>query len=562
MLAPPCVLPQRTAAYGGYGACGTLPEAVWQRLRGLQGQLSRAQRRALDAEAALRLETEGRLRAEAALQAERRRRAELQRVVAAAADARCVSQDALVERTAPRPQCATATRGTPDSQRCTALALPDCPRERTPPFLSPRTRGAALVLPESPCSQVHALPPGSPRTRAAGHPLVSPRSRGATLELPKTPPAQQAVALGSELKAALRSERTRARAAVQRARARARRAETQLRDATRAHGQQLVRLHEKCKRLADEGRSARRDARRASADRRMLLRLCGKLRRGLAAQRGAGAGSPRPRRCSGASWRTPPRSADRSEVEVTPAPRSPDGECDDGEEGTRGSLFAAVGARQQDVIAQGDDRSQLSEEETAVNEQVADFAEPAAVPPDAMGEGADVKFVLFMPVHEALMVDAVCHCVSMFAPRKWAPVCSTTARSVMGGQIAFHAAWRVLQKTFHPFLTLGASCEDHNRRWGPEYGLFWAAHKEVRSLRRKVLESARLTPPPGDTMLWVNRWMLYLEGLTHVYDQVRLRYSELWEWTVLCRCNHAAVRDTLEEVLEQRSRRLEGADSA
>eukprot|EP01062_Namystynia_karyoxenos_P079466 TRINITY_DN8385_c0_g1_i2.p1 TRINITY_DN8385_c0_g1~~TRINITY_DN8385_c0_g1_i2.p1 ORF type:complete len:612 (+),score=165.43 TRINITY_DN8385_c0_g1_i2:87-1922(+) len=151
------VLFQRVPDYGGYGVATSLPQAGWARLKRLQKQLRGAQCRAIDAEAALKRETAARRRAEAALQAERSRRAEL---------------------------------------RCAALA-PPVSQAAAP---SPRSRGAACPLSTSPS------PPCSPRTRAAGIPLQpprrslgdalgaegSPRTRSAAMELPESPRARGA----------------------------------------------------------------------------------------------------------------------------------------------------------------------------------------------------------------------------------------------------------------------------------------------------------------------------------------------------------------------------------
>eukprot|EP01062_Namystynia_karyoxenos_P063051 TRINITY_DN5587_c0_g1_i3.p1 TRINITY_DN5587_c0_g1~~TRINITY_DN5587_c0_g1_i3.p1 ORF type:complete len:583 (+),score=86.86 TRINITY_DN5587_c0_g1_i3:83-1831(+) len=107
--------PQQAPAYGGYGPGSAVAQAVWRKLYSLQGQLR-------EAEASLKAESSARRRAEAARDDERRTRVELQRELKAL--------QLVIPGAAPQAQqVASVTRGSPRS-RCAALALPDSPRSR------------------------------------------------------------------------------------------------------------------------------------------------------------------------------------------------------------------------------------------------------------------------------------------------------------------------------------------------------------------------------------------------------------------------------------------------
>eukprot|EP01062_Namystynia_karyoxenos_P001677 TRINITY_DN10579_c0_g1_i1.p1 TRINITY_DN10579_c0_g1~~TRINITY_DN10579_c0_g1_i1.p1 ORF type:complete len:451 (+),score=78.17 TRINITY_DN10579_c0_g1_i1:84-1355(+) len=99
-----CAAWQQVPVCGGH----VPPAAVWQRLRRLQGQLRRAQRRALDAKAALRREVSRRRRAEAAREEERRGRAQLRRQLRAlqlAATAEAWTTQVTAQRASPHQLC-------------------------------------------------------------------------------------------------------------------------------------------------------------------------------------------------------------------------------------------------------------------------------------------------------------------------------------------------------------------------------------------------------------------------------------------------------------------------
>eukprot|EP01062_Namystynia_karyoxenos_P065585 TRINITY_DN5929_c0_g1_i2.p1 TRINITY_DN5929_c0_g1~~TRINITY_DN5929_c0_g1_i2.p1 ORF type:complete len:780 (+),score=102.37 TRINITY_DN5929_c0_g1_i2:79-2418(+) len=212
-------------------------------------------------------------------------------------------------------------------------------------------------------------------------------------------------------------------------------------------------------------------------------------------------------------------------------------------------------------------REALAEEEVLVRAQAVTARAGdqerilAPLPPADAALDPTTQFVPFMPVHEALMVNNVCHCISMYAPRKWARVCSTTARMVMGTQLAHHKAWITMQKTLVPFLTEGVDSAHDNRRFGSERGLLCAAQKQLIALQNKVgrAHMAMAPPPPVSVNLWLNRWSVYFDVLINLYEQQRLIYLELWEWTVVYQTNHRGVFRTLREVLAHRARRVEDA---
>eukprot|EP01062_Namystynia_karyoxenos_P073064 TRINITY_DN6990_c0_g1_i1.p1 TRINITY_DN6990_c0_g1~~TRINITY_DN6990_c0_g1_i1.p1 ORF type:complete len:524 (+),score=51.77 TRINITY_DN6990_c0_g1_i1:78-1649(+) len=507
-------------ACGGRGLGGGVPDAVWQTLAHTQGRLRGAERRARKAEAALRREISARKHAETALAAERKEKVALQvRVQEAERAAEATVKSSIRgAATAPdgRPPL-VGSRSVGDSPRArgAVLPLPDSPRAGVPPPTSPRTRGAGLPLPGSP----HEMRPGrtlaaeSPRVRSAVLPLQDPASA--------SPSRQSTAAPGRPTRAPP--------SASPGAAPRARGTASTLPDSPRTRATLLA----------------------------------------LDSPRGSAQGSPAaaaPQR-RGRSEATPSRSPNRSDLEVTPGPLSPCSAQPDGEgtEALRAVVFpdeqwepSAACETVQQIDAELGQRERLAAEEQLLRGELRRRSAEATA---ARAGVVAARTGACTPAREALMIDNVCHCISTFAPRKWAPVCSAAACMVLGTQQAYCKAWKKFGlMEFGPLLSRGA---DHAVLFGPEPGLFWAAQTELLALRERCIVIRQQAPkPPMMTTAWLNRWVLYFLVVANQYEQLRLACCQLWEEAFRYFRMHEGVAGTLKETLEQREQRLEASGAA
>eukprot|EP01062_Namystynia_karyoxenos_P073072 TRINITY_DN6990_c0_g1_i9.p1 TRINITY_DN6990_c0_g1~~TRINITY_DN6990_c0_g1_i9.p1 ORF type:complete len:540 (+),score=62.78 TRINITY_DN6990_c0_g1_i9:78-1697(+) len=523
-------------ACGGRGLGGGVPDAVWQTLAHTQGRLRGAERRARKAEAALRREISARKHAETALAAERKEKVALQvRVQEAERAAEATVKSSIRgAATAPdgRPPL-VGSRSVGDSPRArgAVLPLPDSPRAGVPPPTSPRTRGAGLPLPGSP----HEMRPGrtlaaeSPRVRSAVLPLQDPASA--------SPSRQSTAAPGRPTRAPP--------SASPGAAPRARGTASTLPDSPRTRATLLA----------------------------------------LDSPRGSAQGSPAaaaPQR-RGRSEATPSRSPNRSDLEVTPGPLSPCSAQPDGE-GTDGLREVVFPDEQREpaaacetvhgewalrlhllleekIHAELGQRERLTAEEQLVRDEL---RQRSAEVRTAQAGVVAARTGACTPACEALVIDNVCYCISMFAPRKWAPVCSAAACMVLGTQQAYREAWKKFGIFgFGPLLSKGAENPMNLRLFGPEPGLFWAAQKELLALKDEC-NALHLREPqrPIMTLAWFNRWFLYFLVVQNQYEQLRLACCQLWEEGYRYYRMHEGVAGTLKETLEQREQRLEASGAA
>eukprot|EP01062_Namystynia_karyoxenos_P073068 TRINITY_DN6990_c0_g1_i5.p1 TRINITY_DN6990_c0_g1~~TRINITY_DN6990_c0_g1_i5.p1 ORF type:complete len:507 (+),score=51.07 TRINITY_DN6990_c0_g1_i5:74-1594(+) len=500
---PACCLVPWPVACGGHGLGGGVPDAVWQTLAHTQGRLRGAERRARKAEAALRREISARKHAETALAAERKEKVALQERLQAERAEAMVKASVLADGRPPL----VGSRSVGDSPRArgAVLPLPDSPRAGVPPPTSPRTRGAGLPLPSS--------PPDSPRFRSAVLPLQDSASA--------SPSRQSTAAPGRPTRAPP--------SASPGAAPRARGTASTLPDSPRTRATLLA----------------------------------------LDSPRGSAQGSPAaaaPQR-RGRSEATPSRSPNRSDLEVTPGPLSPCSAQPDGEgtEALRAVVFpdeqwepSAACETVQQIDAELGQRERLAAEEQLLRGELRRRSAEATA---ARAGVVAARTGACTPAREALMIDNVCHCISTFAPRKWAPVCSAAACMVLGTQQAYCKAWKKFGlMEFGPLLSRGA---DHAVLFGPEPGLFWAAQTELLALRERCIVIRQQAPkPPMMTTAWLNRWVLYFLVVANQYEQLRLACCQLWEEAFRYFRMHEGVAGTLKETLEQREQRLEASGAA
>eukprot|EP01062_Namystynia_karyoxenos_P073069 TRINITY_DN6990_c0_g1_i6.p1 TRINITY_DN6990_c0_g1~~TRINITY_DN6990_c0_g1_i6.p1 ORF type:complete len:513 (+),score=60.65 TRINITY_DN6990_c0_g1_i6:78-1616(+) len=506
---PACLPVPWPVVCGGHGLSGGVPDAVWKTLAHTQGRLRGAERRARKAEAALRREISARKHAETALAAERKEKVALQeRLQAERAEAMVKASVRGAEIALPdRKPPLVGSRSVGDSPRArgAGLPLPDSPRAGVPPPTSPRTRGAGLPLPSSPPDsprfrQSTAAPGRPTRAPPSASPGAAPRARGAASPLPVSP-------------------RTRA----------------------------------------------------------TLLALDSPRCR---AQGSPAAAAPQLR---GRSEATPSRSPNRSDLEVTPGPLSPCSAQPDGE-GTDGLREVVFPDEQREpaaacetvhgewalrlhllleekIHAELGQRERLTAEEQLVRDEL---RQRSAEVRTAQAGVVAARTGACTPACEALVIDNVCYCISMFAPRKWAPVCSAAACMVLGTQQAYREAWKKFGIFgFGPLLSKGAENPMNLRLFGPEPGLFWAAQKELLALKDEC-NALHLREPqrPIMTLAWFNRWFLYFLVVQNQYEQLRLACCQLWEEGYRYYRMHEGVAGTLKETLEQREQRLEASGAA
>eukprot|EP01062_Namystynia_karyoxenos_P073070 TRINITY_DN6990_c0_g1_i7.p1 TRINITY_DN6990_c0_g1~~TRINITY_DN6990_c0_g1_i7.p1 ORF type:complete len:524 (+),score=63.50 TRINITY_DN6990_c0_g1_i7:78-1649(+) len=517
---PACLPVPWPVVCGGHGLSGGVPDAVWKTLAHTQGRLRGAERRARKAEAALRREISARKHAETALAAERKEKVALQERLQAERAEAMVKASVLADGRPPL----VGSRSVGDSPRArgAVLPLPDSPRAGVPPPTSPRTRGAGLPLPSS--------PPDSPRFRSAVLPLQDSASA--------SPSRQSTAAPGRPTRAPP--------SASPGAAPRARGAASPLPVSPRTRATLLALDSPRCR-----------------------------------AQGSPAAAAPQLR---GRSEATPSRSPNRSDLEVTPGPLSPCSAQPDGEGtgGLRAVVFPdeqwepAVACKtvvhgevalrlqlrlEEQIDAELGQRERIAAEEKLTRDELRQFTAEATAPRAGAvaartGAGA--------PASEALTIDNVCYCISMFAPRKWAPVCSAAACMVLGTQQAYRDAWKKFGLLeFGPLLSRGADHAQGLMLFGPEPGLFWAAQKEILALKEKCILLRRQEPqPPMMTVSWLNRWVLYFLVVANQYEQLRLACCQLWEEAFRYFRMHEGVAGTLKETLEQREQRLEASGAA
>eukprot|EP01062_Namystynia_karyoxenos_P052584 TRINITY_DN4219_c0_g1_i13.p1 TRINITY_DN4219_c0_g1~~TRINITY_DN4219_c0_g1_i13.p1 ORF type:complete len:559 (+),score=89.32 TRINITY_DN4219_c0_g1_i13:85-1761(+) len=152
-----------------------------------------------------------------------------------------------------------------------------------------------------------------------------------------------------------------------------------------------------------------------------------------------------------------------------------------------------------------------------------------------------------------LLEDCVSHCIAMYVPRSWAPVCSATARSVITALVIHGKIWGFAGKFLGPFRSKGLKCQYDARNF-PVAGPIWAAYRELRALRAKAAAG-----PLPERKTWSNRWFLYFDMACTLLDDMRLKHQELFLKACEIHYNLHLVAGTLTTVLEARKQRLAAA---
>eukprot|EP01062_Namystynia_karyoxenos_P001684 TRINITY_DN10579_c0_g1_i4.p1 TRINITY_DN10579_c0_g1~~TRINITY_DN10579_c0_g1_i4.p1 ORF type:complete len:641 (+),score=58.79 TRINITY_DN10579_c0_g1_i4:84-1925(+) len=588
-----CAAWQQVPVCGGH----VPPAAVWQRLRRLQGQLRRAQRRALDAKAALRREVSRRRRAEAAREEERRGRAQLRRQLralqlATTAEAWTTLRVAPATESSPRsrgaattlptspcsPQVAPPPRASPRS-RCAAIALPASPCSQASSLArgSPRSLGVAIALPTSPCSRRAAAEWGSPRSRSASLALPSspcraaslargsPRSRGAALALPDSPRPQDAfVVLAApysrcaapalpdppcspplDSSAGQDSPRSQCATLPLPNSPSSRRRYWSSPECPSTEAAPIV-----SPTLGESGMissCACSTIHSSSPARALGPQWGGNLER-----------SPSPAAHSRAflaeasmrvtvhglcEQQLPTTSLDADQAELcvyARALRLQKAECEQ-----RSGLICSEAERRQLLQA----HCWLAAEEAARAEVMGHETDALALLTAAMDAPCSgivsASEVVRPPTaaSEVLFVDHICSSLAAFVPRHWAPVCSKAARFVHGVLSIYSTGWRQQVWRMGYNQSMGSLNVEDNDIFGPGLGLFsfYAWH-----LRRLKATVKALDPP---VTAFYQNWELFMDIRLTMYEEIRLRHRELYLDALLVRENLLDVQTTLEQVL-------------
>eukprot|EP01062_Namystynia_karyoxenos_P001678 TRINITY_DN10579_c0_g1_i11.p1 TRINITY_DN10579_c0_g1~~TRINITY_DN10579_c0_g1_i11.p1 ORF type:complete len:645 (+),score=62.79 TRINITY_DN10579_c0_g1_i11:85-1935(+) len=591
-----CAAWQQAPVCGGHGPRVMPPVSVWQRLRRLQGQLRRAQRRALDAKAALRREVSRRRRAEAAREEERRGRAQLRRQLralqlATTAEAWTTLRVAPATESSPRsrgaattlptspcsPQVAPPPRASPRS-RCAAIALPASPCSQASSLArgSPRSLGVAIALPTSPCSRRAAAEWGSPRSRSASLALPSspcraaslargsPRSRGAALALPDSPRPQDAfVVLAApysrcaapalpdppcspplDSSAGQDSPRSQCATLPLPNSPSSRRRYWSSPECPSTEAAPIV-----SPTLGESGMissCACSTIHSSSPARALGPQWGGNLER-----------SPSPAAHSRAflaeasmrvtvhglcEQQLPTTSLDADQAELcvyARALRLQKAECEQ-----RSGLICSEAERRQLLQA----HCWLAAEEAARAEIMGheiDALDLLTAATDAPSGIASASEVVRPPTaaSEVLFVDHICSSLAAFVPRHWAPVCSKAARFVHGVLSIYSTGFRQLAWRMGYNQSMGSYDVDDNSIFGPGLGLFAWCASHLRHLKVTV---KALDPPP--TLFCLN-WVQHMDVRLAMCEDVRLRHRELYLDALLVRENLLDVQTTLEQVL-------------
>eukprot|EP01062_Namystynia_karyoxenos_P079821 TRINITY_DN8491_c0_g1_i2.p1 TRINITY_DN8491_c0_g1~~TRINITY_DN8491_c0_g1_i2.p1 ORF type:complete len:680 (+),score=98.47 TRINITY_DN8491_c0_g1_i2:81-2120(+) len=164
---------------------------------------------------------------------------------------------------------------------------------------------------------------------------------------------------------------------------------------------------------------------------------------------------------------------------------------------------------------------------------------------------------------EALFIDHICFWLAAFAPKAWSPVCSKSARAVLGTVTIFHSGWRWLTYKLAIFQTMGRHNATDNDLIGPGVGEIYWAKLDVQELLPVV--RAAFPRGPGSSF-WGNRWVIHIELTLNLYEEMRLKHRAMYLAGLNVLRNLRGVKETLIQVLAAFDHRTapeleDGADS-
>eukprot|EP01062_Namystynia_karyoxenos_P003306 TRINITY_DN11177_c1_g2_i1.p1 TRINITY_DN11177_c1_g2~~TRINITY_DN11177_c1_g2_i1.p1 ORF type:complete len:483 (+),score=168.85 TRINITY_DN11177_c1_g2_i1:78-1526(+) len=164
-----------------------------------------------------------------------------------------------------------------------------------------------------------------------------------------------------------------------------------------------------------------------------------------------------------------------------------------------------------------------------------------------------------MPASKALKVDNVCFGVAVFVPKDWAPVCSTAAHASFAVMRGYSLGWKAGEDMLGPFRSRGRHSSFDETHFGPEPGLLFNAKLAVDAL---LEEAMRGTVSADWATAWSHRWYVHYEIQVHLYEEMRLRYKEVWLTCVNLAKKAAGAADRLREVLIAYGERAEAEGAA
>eukprot|EP01062_Namystynia_karyoxenos_P010078 TRINITY_DN13579_c0_g1_i1.p1 TRINITY_DN13579_c0_g1~~TRINITY_DN13579_c0_g1_i1.p1 ORF type:complete len:425 (+),score=77.04 TRINITY_DN13579_c0_g1_i1:79-1275(+) len=150
-----------------------------------------------------------------------------------------------------------------------------------------------------------------------------------------------------------------------------------------------------------------------------------------------------------------------------------------------------------------------------------------------------------IPTHDALFVDNVCYWLAAFVPSSWAPVCSGSARAVLGTITTYSQGWADTARSLGQWQSKGSDHPPDRDSFGPEKGDPHYGQIQLRLLKRRAIAA-----PHRGSRVWFNRWMLHMDILANLYEWMRLQCKSLYLRAKVIHWDLDKVRQTLKDVLD------------
>eukprot|EP01062_Namystynia_karyoxenos_P036592 TRINITY_DN26653_c1_g1_i2.p1 TRINITY_DN26653_c1_g1~~TRINITY_DN26653_c1_g1_i2.p1 ORF type:complete len:514 (+),score=135.89 TRINITY_DN26653_c1_g1_i2:80-1543(+) len=161
-----------------------------------------------------------------------------------------------------------------------------------------------------------------------------------------------------------------------------------------------------------------------------------------------------------------------------------------------------------------------------------------------------------IPASKALKIDVICYSVATFVPEDWAPVCSTSSRAAWAVMHVHSLGWKEGEDILGPFRSKGRHNGYDNQHYGSEPGPVFSAMLDVQVLLSAVYRTHGFWGP------WHERWVVHMEYCINLYEEMRVRYKELF---LTCRTlgkKASCAADRIQQALTMYEERTEAEGGA
>eukprot|EP01062_Namystynia_karyoxenos_P017427 TRINITY_DN16411_c0_g1_i1.p1 TRINITY_DN16411_c0_g1~~TRINITY_DN16411_c0_g1_i1.p1 ORF type:complete len:475 (+),score=139.55 TRINITY_DN16411_c0_g1_i1:113-1426(+) len=152
---------------------------------------------------------------------------------------------------------------------------------------------------------------------------------------------------------------------------------------------------------------------------------------------------------------------------------------------------------------------------------------------------------------EALFIDNIGFWVAAYVPRSWAPVCSKAARSVVRVLHVYRQGWESVRLALGHWQSRGTAYRPDCDLFGPEPGPLIAASEELKALKGQIVRTPWPQMRGGERKLnySLHQWCVHIDIIANVWEEMRLKYRQLYVSATVTTWDLDDVRDTLEEAL-------------